>query len=288
MRLLLPFFRAMRMRLECRKGQPGRALMTEIEKIELLNKLADRLFCPTEPTYAGKELPPFDIKRANVHNNKKEFLEELHLVRAMSDHFHGIQTLLMISPDDPDPLREATIRRVQVAQDISVRQGLRKRKLRGATANDLVIQNFRDTGFSANFVSVISDAAFACKHRLEELEDQERHFWSSPNRPPNHFARTIALRFAKLFARQTGKQPTYGTSSAGGHPSTDFGRALEEVFAILGVRANLRGAAEWAVKQLTEEDWNPKAQAWPPMGILPYHSNLATNEILAAMINKDP
>ncbi len=263
-------------------------LMTENEKIDRLNHLADKLFYPTDPTYVGRDLPPFDIKRVNVHDSKKEFLEELRMVRAMLDHLHGIHALLETSPDAPDRLREAMIRRVQMAIDTSVRQGIRKRKLRGATANDLVAQNFRETGFSENLLSVLSDMFFACKQRLNELEDQEKQFWSSPNRAPNHFARSIALRFARLFAKQTCKRPTFGTSSAGGHPSTDFGRALEEVFEILEIGTSLRGTAVWALDQVTEEDWRPARPSWSPLGLGLGQSDLANNPLLAAMLKKGP
>ena len=71
----------------------------------------------------------------------------------------------------------------------------------------------------------------------------------------------IALRFARLFANKTGKRPTFGISSEGAHPSTDFGRAIEQVFAILEIKADVRKAAEWALSHLTEQDWKPRQNA---------------------------
>jgi hypothetical protein len=68
------------------------------------------------------------------------------------------------------------------------------------------------------------------------------------------------LRFAKHFAKLRKQKPTFGTSSDGDHPSTDYGRALEEVFEILGIESNVRRAAEWAISQLVDDDWRPPPQ----------------------------
>jgi len=156
--------------------------MTDKEKIERLNQLADRLFCPTEPTYAGRDFPPFDIKRVNLHDSKKEFSEELLTVAAIVDHLHGVLVALQISPETADPSKDAMISRIQAEVDNSTRQNVRRKKLRGETANDLVWQNFRDTGFFVNSHNLLSDIIFAYKQRLNELKDQEKQFWNAPNR----------------------------------------------------------------------------------------------------------
>ena len=260
--------------------------MTQEDKIDRLNHLADSILGAPEPNFVGREVAPFDIKQVNLHENKKEFLEELQTVSGMVDHSTGILILLARSPDDADPVRFAMLQRVQVAVDGSVRHGLRKKKLRGATANDLVIQNFRETGFFENSLIIIAEMAFAYQQRLEELQDQKKQFWSMEYRAPHHYARSIALRFARFFARQTLKRPTFGTSSLGRHPSTDFGRALEKVFEILEISANLRGTATWALKQLTEPDDVLFGLERPVLGAVRRRDDKVIKAIAATMVPK--
>ncbi|MFN7222738.1 MAG: hypothetical protein ACK4MS_01805 [Paracoccaceae bacterium] len=245
--------------------------MTEEEKIQRLNELADRLFSWMEPSYAGRDKPPFDIKPVNLHHSKKEFTDELRTVAAIVGHLHGVLVELQITPETADPSKDAMISRIQAAVDNSIRQNVRRKKLTGATANDLVTQNFRDTGFFTNSNDMLSDMIFAYNQRLDELRDQEKEFWNVPNRAPDYFARTIALRFARLFARQKGKRPTFGTSRDGGHPSTVFGRALEEVFEVLEIATHIRGSAVWAIEQLTEDDCqgDPYMLGAPPRKVDP-------------------
>jgi hypothetical protein len=123
---------------------------------------------------------------------------------------------------------------------------------------DLVRKNAADAGFTFCLILLILDLVRDLKQRNQELENQEATFWNLSGRAPNHYARTIALRFARLIARKTGKMPTFGTSSDGGHPSTEFGRALEEVFEVLEIRASVRNAARWAISQLSEDDLKPE------------------------------
>jgi len=66
----------------------------------------------------------------------------------MIGHLTDIHRLLARPSGDPDPARDAMLERVQMAIDVAIHQGLRKKKLRGrATAFGLVVQNLRDTGF---------------------------------------------------------------------------------------------------------------------------------------------
>lgn len=37
-------------------------------------------------------------------------------------------------------------------------------------------------------------------------------------------------------------------------PNTEYARALEQIFEIIGINARVRKPAEWAISQLTEED----------------------------------
>lgn len=235
--------------------------MNEIEKIEQLKTLIESLFGPEEFSFLSKYSAPFDISRPNIHDSKKEFTRELTTVAAVKDHLRGTLDLLLqtINPEDRDPLQTAMTKRLSVAIETLALQRGKSETLDGAS--ELALKNIRDTGFYFNSLFVVIEMHGAFDKRLRDLKEQEAQFWTVANRPPNYYARTIALRFARLFASRTRKRPTFGISSEGAHPSTDYGRALEQVFTILEIRANVRKAAEWALSQVTEEDWKPRLNA---------------------------
>lgn len=231
--------------------------MTEDEKADKLNLLVDNLFGPIQRNALGMNLPPFDIRRPNIHESKREFLEEKKMVSAVRNHLSGILDLLVSQSDqgNENPLRAKMFTRLREAIELNVTQRTKNRKME--TAGELALRNLHQTGFYFNSLFVVFDMNSSYNQRLRDLEEQEVQFWSVPNRAPNYYARTIALRFARLFAGRTKMRPTFGISSEGSHPSTDFGRALEEVFNILEIKASVRNAAEWALLQLTENDWSP-------------------------------
>lgn len=270
------------------------SLMTENRKtIEQLRKLVESLFGPEENNLLARYSAPFDISRPNIHDSKKEFTRELATVTAVKDHLAETLDLLLqtISPEDRDPLKTSMIRRLSVAiETIGLQQGKNETL---DTASDLALKNIKDTGFYFNSLFVIVELRNAFDKRLRDLKEQEAQFWTVNNRPPNYYARIIALRFARLFASRTGKRPTFGISSEGPHPSTEFGRALEQVFSILEISANVRKAAEWALSQVTEEDWGPRpnALAGPWGGLLGLGGLLSPrdpkSEIVKLLLEKD-
>jgi hypothetical protein len=237
------------------KGYELAGLMNESEKVERLRKLVESLFGPERTNRLARYTAPFDISRPNIHDSKKEFARELATVTAVKDHLRKTLDLLVqtIRPEERDPLQTAMIRRLSVAiETIALDQGKNEEL---GSAGDLAVKNIRDAGFYFNSLLVVIEMHSAFHKRLRDLREQEAQFWTVSNRPPNYYARIIALRFARFFASRTGKRPTFGISSEGAHPSTDYGRALEQVFEILEIRANVRKAAVWALAQLTEDDW---------------------------------
>lgn len=201
--------------------------------------------------------PPFDISRPNIHDSKKEFKKELKAVQTVVDSVYNI--LRELSPkNDSDPLQKDMTDRLSIAIN---QTAYRSRRLSIETARELIMRNAVDTGFYFSSLFVLIEMSQCYDMRLRELKDQEKQFWSVPHRPPNYYARTIALRLARLYAKELRKAPTFGTARDGKHPSTDFGRALEQVFTVLGIKASATKAAEWAVGQLTEEDIHPPAQS---------------------------
>jgi hypothetical protein len=230
--------------------------MVSKSKSEMLNDLAERLFGPRQHTILSQFSAPFDISRPNIHDSKKAFLMEQRIVKNVISCLSGILTELH-DPKNEDPSEWTKISN-QVALAVEMSAVRRKRPSVPKVPLDLVMQNLTQVGFYSGSISVIAEMAEHFIERNYELSRQEAEFWTVKNRPPNYYARTIALRFAKLYATQKRAKPTFGTSKDGGHPSTDFGRALEEVFQILSIKANLKRSAEWAIAELVEDDWNPK------------------------------
>lgn len=223
--------------------------MHDRDKIDQLNHLVDGLLAPNEPKRAGREEPPFDLAAEAQHSTKREFLDELTIVKGIIKHLNAILELI---PDDHVQTPQ-TNGRLKEAVDKAIRNGTRRRKLRGGSSLDLAIQNIRETGFFECSREILRDMVFAYQAILEQLVAQEEMFWSMPHRPPDHFARIIALRFARLFHHCTGNNPSFGTSSQGGHPSTKFGLALEKIFEILDIKRDIRPPAEWAIAQFEKE-----------------------------------
>ena len=202
----------------------------------------------------GVNGPPFDISKPNIHDSKAEFQEEARAVDAALDHARALLQFTYSMYFEEEPGHNATKRLGDF-----VNQEARKDQdhERSESIIDMIRRNAVDYGLTFLTHFLVLDFQRQLAKRKQELADQESVYWSSAHRAPNHYARTIALRFAKLVARSTGKYPTIGTSRDGGHPSTDFGRALEEIFELLGIGANFRNPAQWAIRQLTDDDLKP-------------------------------
>ncbi|WP_143514661.1 hypothetical protein [Primorskyibacter flagellatus] len=136
--------------------------------------------------------------------------------------------------------------------DSEARRYAAKRMVEDPT--DLVIDGAAKVGAWGSSATLLGGIQRLAERRRADLDARLEKTWSKRGRPPNAYARTIALRLAKLVAGRTGRKPTLGTASDGGHPSTDYGRALEETFEALEIKGEIRRPGEWALKQLTDED----------------------------------
>lgn len=233
--------------------------MEELSLNDALRAITDR-FCVVQPIgLLGHLGPPFDTTKPNQHDNKADFLAEKSAVDEAIAQSTGILDFLSagFDKDAENHLMAKTLGEyvIKFARD-------KNRNTPVDSTLALTQKNAADVGLAYVLFFLVSDYHAAMTARKKELSDQEVEFWSGNSRPPNHYARTIALRFARWIASNTGKRPTFGTSRDGGHPSTDYGRALEEVFELLGIKANFRRAAEWAIGQLTDDDLRPS----PPAG----------------------
>lgn len=232
--------------------------MQEKSREDLLEEIVDDLIGPRsrnalKPSVLRDFLPRLDVSKPNIHDSKSEFVREKTAVENVLKHVDGIiKTFLN---EDKNQQHTEMLARLDTAIDQSAS---RSRRLRIAkSAADLALQNITQTGFFFNSLSVVFEMQTAYGIRLKELKDQEKEYWSVSNRPPNYFARTIALRLARLFAQEKHQKPTFGIASDGNHPSTDYGRALERVYEVLRIKASVRNAAVWAIGQLTDEEINP-------------------------------
>ncbi|WP_299880177.1 hypothetical protein [uncultured Sulfitobacter sp.] len=211
------------------------------------------------PAFSGDSLPRLDTSKPNFHDNKREFQLEKDVVAAVIHHLEGIIDQFVYENDDHE--RSKMRDRLETAVDEAAIVASRRTNVQ--TPRDLAVRNVAETGFFLSSMFVIINTMECYKIRLRDLEDQEKQFWSVPHRPPNYYARTIALRLARLYAKTHQAKPTFGIARDGNHPSTEFGRALEQIFAALEIKASVRGAAEWAIGQLTEDEINP-----PQRGLL--------------------
>ena len=228
--------------------------MADDNIVDRINEIADRFYERPRRTVLGTSALPFDISKPNFHDTKKDFLEERSLVDKSARNAEELFQVLTYRYKDGHPLKERSEELCNYVDGIA-RNSLSKDAVK--VPSDLVKRNATDIGITYCMAYLVLDVAYGFRRRRQELNDQEKEFWSGSSRPPNHYARTIALRFARYISRGTGQKPTVGTSRDGGHPSTDFGKALEEIFELLGISADFRRAAMWAVDQLTDEDLEP-------------------------------
>lgn len=237
--------------LKSKKVSATHPIMDNKTQDEEVSEVVERLIGAQRVSAVDADSPlNIDTSKLNLHDNKKDFLKEQGTVFAVIKNLEEV--LQRLVPEDEDPGQAKIISRLEASVDVWT---IRRQK-RNITADirELVMRNHVQSGFQTNAIAVIAKMIEGYRARLEDLKDQEAEFWAVKNRPPNYYARTIALRLARLYANEKGKIPTVGTSRDGGHPSTDYCRALEEIFAILDINAKVPQPASWAVSQLTRID----------------------------------
>ncbi|WP_420415356.1 hypothetical protein [Roseibium sp.] len=203
--------------------------------------------------FANYSQPPFDISKPNQHDSKSEFKLEYD---AVSNGLNGIEQVLQTlyrKPEDQPSID--LLSRLIPDIDSKFRSIFQPEDLKNSY--HLIRSNAASVGGFIACLYLFRDLRAALKERLRELEDQKDLFWSIKHRPPDYYARFIALRLAKLYAREAGTRPTTGSSSEDGEPSTSYTRALKDVFELLGISVGVRLPAEWALNELTEDDINP-------------------------------
>lgn len=228
-----------------------------------LHDIVDRMLAPH-----GKKSPrgrtvlaagdnPFEISRPNEHDSRADFKREYDAVVGAIENISHLMSLLLPAEDDEDGGKMMD----RLSPIINHKMRSNSRRLQPDSSMNLVRRNVGDVGGYTATMWALVDFRAALRDRAQELEDQKSKFWNLPHRAPDHYARAIALRLARLFAEQTGQYPTYGTSGITGEASTSYTRALREVFVLLEIKPSERTYAEWAVSQLTDDDLKPASNA---------------------------
>ncbi len=196
---------------------------------------------------------PFDTTKPNQHDSKAEFQRELDAVSGALTHLDA--ALDVLGSNDEEGEHFAMLRRLAPIIDHKLRKAAPRTGL--ADSTELTRKNVAEVGGYTTSYFIMLEFSLALTERYQELKDQEDKFWKLNHRAPDYYARAIALRLAKLFAQEVGERPTYGTAALGGHPSTSYARALEDVFDILEIKQKVRTHAKWAIQQITDEDLAP-------------------------------
>lgn len=225
--------------------------MEENDKIDRLWDIARRFEISRPTGILTSSSPPFDISQPNFHASKAEFSAELQAVEKALKDAESLVSFLAAPYREEDNLK-AVATPVRNAINDHARDAARA--VYPKSPGDLIQKNAREMDLSLSTAVLLIDVHNALISRLDQLKDQERTYWDVKGRAPNHYARAIALRFARLVAKHTGNRPTVGVSREGNFPSTDFGRALEEIFELLNINAVFRRHAQWAVAELTDDE----------------------------------
>jgi|GEM_PF-2624173 len=206
---------------------------------------------PSPPTGSFLQAPyPIDVSKPNQHDNKPEFQRELAAVSNSLEALDKLLKALLGNSEKPETVE--TGKQLHPILDSKFRSNRTIGDVKNSI--ELLRRNIADVGGYAGSIFLMIDLKAALQLRFDELKDQEQKFWSVSHRPPDYHARAIALRLAKLLARETGQRPTYGTSGETGDPSTSYTRALRAFFEILGISTEVRTPATWAIGKISDSD----------------------------------
>lgn len=261
------------------------------EIAERLHNIVDRMLQPFDKKSSRQGMnalvpnpTPFDISKENFHDSKAEFQAEL---KRVETSIKAISTLLdQLFPDTDQATEKTQAEQLRNALSLSMRWSTRQYPL--DSASNLIRKNVAETDGTMLTLLICLDFQRTLVERRNLLDEQKKLYWSLPHRAPDYYARAIALRLARLFAKETGTRPTVGTSGETGEPSTSYARALSEVFEVLDISTGTRSPAEWAVQQITEGDLRP----WNALAFLnrlgPSPESVDPSQTLGGLLGLDP
>lgn len=228
---------------------PKLQTMTEHEEIvRRLNEIVSRFWEDDRYHPCHRDDTPFNILPPNEHATKKEYKAEKAAVVSLRKQLGKLIDLLTPGiagfPADTEPAKRL---RNFVDEVVPHREPGRP-----ADPVQVVVNAAIDVGIFECTFRTIAELDRRLRDRENVLAKEEKVYWGQPHRMRNHHAYAIAFRLARYYRQEAGKEPTYGTSSDGRHPSTEFCRALEEVYEVLGIDAGIRQPAEWAIAKAKE------------------------------------
>ncbi|MBO6790606.1 MAG: hypothetical protein JJ894_08725 [Dinoroseobacter sp.] len=195
---------------------------------------------------------PFDTERPNSHDTKADFLTEKAATEAAIKQCEDLYDLILSGFGGEG--RVDAVAAASICGFVDVNRHYDQQGKRTNSIPEFILKGMIDHSLSFSLGYALHAFQGGLLDKLQHLRDQEREFWSNASRPPKHYARAIALRLARFYCKEVGEFPTSGVSGDGGHPSTDYTRGLQEVYEVLGIQAQVRNMADWAVSQLTEDD----------------------------------
>ena len=219
---------------------------------------------------------PFDIGKPNQHDTKAEFEREFQIVNDAKDALRKLVPLFLRS-DEKDEEMIRTLDLLETDLDHIFMQNAPQVPIDSVT--ELIRSNLADVGAMSVIMLILIDFYGALRTRSDELVEQKDMFWNVSHRAPDYYARAIANRLAKLYAKETGQRPTSGSSGENGEPSTNFTRALEEIYQLLDIKSKPRSPADWAIRNLTDEDLLPEPTVGQILGLGPPPANLGLGSI---------
>lgn len=231
--------------------------MPTCEESQLTDLMKDKLGWEPHVDENGVMETPFSVEQENFHSSKKEFLRERKIVLKAIKDCGDLFSILTSDEKDVDPKYDPkSVSEIKTILDARAKISNRNRPFLDIhNSAELICRNAMQVGLSHCTRLIVKEVLKGLLGRKLELSRQENEYWTAKHRPPNYYARTIALRLAKFYVSQTEKTPTLGTSRDGPHPSTEYGRLLEEVFSILGIEAQIRGPGKWAISELEKSDF---------------------------------
>ena len=181
-----------------------------------------------------------------AHDSKADLMKEYKLLEKAEKSL--TQSLHALYPEDNLELR-SRFRNILNVEEIA-----RTKSINTETATGLIESNIAQSGFYNHTLWGMLHLQQHIQNRITFLDTQIEDFWSASHRAPAPYPRLIALRLAKVYANYWQEKPKANTSSHGKDATGRYSQSIEEIFEILKIDQHFLQPAQWAVKQITQED----------------------------------
>lgn len=121
--------------------------------------------------------------------------------------------------------------------------------LREMLGNEMRTSEDWDSG--RDLLSELETALFRTTNYAQTERDR---LWSGRGPSANHSSREVAEKMAEIYVLGLGKMPTYGRKPDSSEPSTDYSRAVRDVFGKIQLLAHFGEPCKQAIEMLKEND----------------------------------